>query len=81
MSKVKRFYYNGKYIGNYSCSIDEHNKDLVHIWTINVLPRYQGRGFGSQMLSKIIEENDDKKFQAVILGGMENIASIKLFTK
>ena len=55
MSKVKRFYYNGKYIGNYSCSIDEHNKDLVHIWTINVLPRYQGLGFGSQFLSKIIE--------------------------
>ncbi len=77
----KRFYYKQKYIGNYSYSIDKNDENLVHIWTINIFPRYQGQGYGSQILDKIISENIGKKFQALILGGLENISSIKLFSK
>lgn len=57
------------------------SEDVVHLFSIQTDENYQNRGYGTVLLNHFIEKFDNYNIVTKIMGGDENIASNKLFSK
>lgn len=65
-------------VGYYSYNIE---KEEAEILAVVVTPKWQGKGIGSEVLSKIINEIKDKVVKTKIATHPENIPAIHLYWK